>query len=192
MDEDEDSNTALHLACTNKRAKCVEILLNNGADVQSRNAKKWTPLDCAASVGAIHCAKLLLQVRKYILFGAQLQSHLMCPSSKAFKNKIGGPSAHSLMGSFFTVLRILNSLEISQIHYFMLLQYDSPIDPMDRNKTTPLHLAAQNGHNKMILLLLRAGADIAKEDAYGRNMLELAILSRKRYVIPPLENKTGH
>lgn len=122
MDEDEDSNTALHLACTNKRAKCVEILLNNGADVQSRNAKKWTPLDCAASVGAIHCAKLLLQ-------------------------------------------------------------YDSPIDPMDRNKTTPLHLAAQNGHNKMILLLLRAGADIAKEDAYGRNMLELAILSRKRNVV---------
>ena len=62
MDEDEDSNTALHLACMNKRARSVEILLSYGADVQSRNAKKWTPLDCAAYAGAINCAKLLLEV----------------------------------------------------------------------------------------------------------------------------------
>ncbi len=51
---------------------------------------------------------------------------------------------------------------------------------MDRTKTTPLHLAAENGHEKMIALLLENGANIAQEDAYGRNMLELAILSRKR------------
>ena len=62
MDEDEDSNTALHLACMNKRARSVEILLSYGVDVQSRNAKKWTPLDCAAYAGAINCAKLLLEV----------------------------------------------------------------------------------------------------------------------------------
>lgn len=62
MDADEDSNTALHLACMNKRIKVAEVLLVFGADVQSRNAKKWTPLDCAASVGAYLCAKLLLEV----------------------------------------------------------------------------------------------------------------------------------
>ena len=61
-DEDEDSNTALHLACTNKRAIVAEKLLEFGADVQSRNAKKWTPLDCAAAVGALKCAKILLEV----------------------------------------------------------------------------------------------------------------------------------
>lgn len=61
-DEDEDSNTALHLACTNRRAKVAEVLLKNGADVQNRNLMKWTPLDCAAAVGAYHCAKLLLDV----------------------------------------------------------------------------------------------------------------------------------
>lgn len=63
MDEDEESNTALHLACTAKRSKVVQVLLEGAADVQSKNAKKWTPLDCAAAVGAYHCAKLLLQVR---------------------------------------------------------------------------------------------------------------------------------
>lgn len=63
MDEDEDSNTALHLACMSRRAKVVDKLLEFGADVQSRNAKKWTPLDCAAAVGAYQCAKHLLEVR---------------------------------------------------------------------------------------------------------------------------------
>ena len=65
-DEDEDSNTALHLACTNRRAKVAEVLLKNGADVQNRNLMKWTPLDCAAAVGAYNCAKLLLDVSKFM------------------------------------------------------------------------------------------------------------------------------
>ncbi len=68
MDEDEDSNTALHLACMNKRTKAVATLLEFGADVQSRNAKKWTPLDCAAAVGSVKCAKLLLEVISLNLF----------------------------------------------------------------------------------------------------------------------------
>ena len=62
MDEDEDSNTALHLACSAKRSRVAQVLLDGAADVQSRNSKKWTPLDCAAAAGAYHCAKLLLEV----------------------------------------------------------------------------------------------------------------------------------
>ena len=61
-DEDENSNTALHLACLNKQSECVDALLRYDSDVQSRNDKKWTPLDCAASVGATRCAKLLIEV----------------------------------------------------------------------------------------------------------------------------------
>ena len=34
--------------------------------LHGRNAKKWTPLDCAASVGAVHCAKLLLEAHATI------------------------------------------------------------------------------------------------------------------------------
>ena len=31
--------------------------------MHARNAKKWTPLDCSASVGAYNCAKLLLEAQ---------------------------------------------------------------------------------------------------------------------------------
>ncbi len=68
MNEDEDSNTPLHLASMNKRSRTAEVLLKFGADVQSRNAKKWTPLDCAASAGATTCARLLLDVRFHSFF----------------------------------------------------------------------------------------------------------------------------
>ena len=53
-------------------------------------------------------------------------------------------------------------------------------DPLDRTKTTPLHLAAQNGHSNMIELLLSKGADISIEDKDSRNALELAILSGQK------------
>ena len=66
--------------------------------------------------------------------------------------------------------------------YCLFSQYDAPIDAQDRSKTTPLHLAAENGHERMITLLLDAGANIMMEDAYGRNLLERAILSRQRFV----------
>ena len=41
--------------------KTFQILLKYGADVHSRNAKKWTPLDCAAAEGAVKCGRLLLE-----------------------------------------------------------------------------------------------------------------------------------
>ena len=62
----------------------------------------------------------------------------------------------------------------------LLLEENAPIDPLDRTKTTPLHLAAENGHAKMIELLLANGADIRIEDSQSRNPLERAILKGQK------------
>ena len=60
--------------------------------------------------------------------------------------------------------------------------------------TTPLHLAASAGHDRVVGLMLRAGADPAQTDADGRIPLLLAFLNhhdrvvtRLRPVSPPLE-----
>lgn len=42
-------------------------------------------------------------------------------------------------------------------------------------QTTPLHLAAQNGHKICLKLLLQNGADITLTDETGRNCLDMAI-----------------
>ena len=56
---DENNDTALHLACLYKKPKIAEELLKHGGSVMERNSKQWTPLDCASSVGAVECAKIL-------------------------------------------------------------------------------------------------------------------------------------
>lgn len=60
-DEDENSNTALHLAALAGHAKVAEVLIEFGADVAARNVSLWTPLDCAAAKGWMKTAKVLLE-----------------------------------------------------------------------------------------------------------------------------------
>ena len=52
---------------------------------------------------------------------------------------------------------------------------------MDKNKTTPLHLAARYGHEDMARLLIESGAAVRKIDMNGRNALDIAIHRGNKY-----------
>lgn len=54
---------------------------------------------------------------------------------------------------------------------------------MDKNKKTPLHLAARYGHDSVAKLLIEKGASVEKTDIFGRNCLSLAIAHGSRDVI---------
>ncbi|XP_013400960.1 transient receptor potential cation channel subfamily A member 1 homolog [Lingula anatina] len=56
-----------------------------------------------------------------------------------------------------------------------LLKAHSPIDPLDKEKVTPLHLAAKGGHTEMVEFLMKMGANIAQRDQNGLNCLDMAI-----------------
>ena len=56
-----------------------------------------------------------------------------------------------------------------------LLDYDSPIDPTDKVKTTPLHLACKRGHPECVKLLIEKGADVNITNADNHNCMDLAI-----------------
>uniref|UniRef100_A0A1I8F9J1 ANK_REP_REGION domain-containing protein n=1 Tax=Macrostomum lignano TaxID=282301 RepID=A0A1I8F9J1_9PLAT len=52
FDEDEDSNTPMHMAALAGQARICQLLIEEGkADVNARNSRGWTALDCAASKG---------------------------------------------------------------------------------------------------------------------------------------------
>lgn len=59
-DENENSNTPLHLACLEGHTEVVRLLLEMGADVEARNSSLWTPLDCASARGHVLCVSQLL------------------------------------------------------------------------------------------------------------------------------------
>ena len=43
-----------------------------------------------------------------------------------------------------------------------MFQANSPVDPTDKNKTTPLHLTARYGHDKTTSLLIEHGASLTQ------------------------------
>ena len=59
-DENENSDTPLHLACLQGHTDVVKVLLEAGAEVEARNSSLWTPLDCASAKGHVFCVHELL------------------------------------------------------------------------------------------------------------------------------------
>ena len=58
----------------------------------------------------------------------------------------------------------------------MLLQHGADVHAQDKEKWTPLHIAAGNGHTEVVELLLEKGADINAKDEYGGTPLHYAAL----------------
>ncbi len=71
-------------------------------------------------------------------------------------------------------------------------EFDAPVDPMDKTKTTPLHLACREGHADVVKILLKRGAFVGALDANQKNCLDLAVENDHKYVrggIMPLGQK---
>ncbi|XP_019851378.1 PREDICTED: transient receptor potential cation channel subfamily A member 1 homolog [Amphimedon queenslandica] len=65
-DEDDDGNTALHLACINEKFQAAKALILAGADPEDRNARQWTPMDCAAESGRVQIVQLLIDAEAQV------------------------------------------------------------------------------------------------------------------------------
>ena len=63
-----------------------------------------------------------------------------------------------------------------------LLDAGGEVDPIDKAKTTPLHLAAKNGHVDTVEFLMDHDANIRLTDVDGNNALELATMHTKKEV----------
>ena len=62
----------------------------------------------------------------------------------------------------------------------MIIKQGMPVDIKDKKQLTAMHHAIHGNSLDAVKALCEAGADITMEDAYGRNLLERAILSRQR------------
>ena len=78
---------------------------------------------------------------------------------------------------------LANSLAIAAL----LLEHHAYIDAESPNKSTPLMLAAQYGSEKMVDLLLEAGADPQLRNQLGLNVVDFARLSERDYMVRKME-----
>jgi len=178
--EDEEGNTAMHVASICGHGQIVEHLLGE-IDIHLGNCDGDTPLHLAAGAGSPDVVSILLRAGAILNKTnnkGQIALHLACQEGRIAASKL-------LRNSSDLSRRDLAGL--SPLHYaargghvevlgILLCGYVN-VDIVSTNGSTPLHLAAENGTILAIQLLIDAGADPNKKTNSGDTPVALAVCS---------------
>ncbi|XP_071138004.1 transient receptor potential cation channel subfamily A member 1 homolog isoform X4 [Mytilus edulis] len=184
----------LHIAAMKGFLQVLKILIENSADVDSKNEEEQTPLHLAADNGRTNCVRELLiadhsaandedENSNTPLHLAALSGH----SKVANLLLTNGADVSARNGSMWTPLDCAAAkgwVKTAKV----LLEADSPVDPMDKTKTTPLHLGCRYGHSDVVKLLITWKANVTQCDSDGYNCLDLAIDNNKVDVATEIVN----
>ncbi|XP_026207231.1 caskin-2-like [Anabas testudineus] len=153
----------LHYAAWQGKADSVLLLLRAGASVNSPSHDGQIPLHLSAQYGHYEVSEMLLQH----------QSN-PCLMNKAKKTPLD-------LACEFGRLKVAQLL-LSSNMVAALLEGAGGHDSLDPPSTTPLHLAARNGHKDIIKLLLKAGIDINRATKAGTSLHEAALYGKTEVV----------
>ncbi|XP_047464145.1 caskin-2-like isoform X2 [Mugil cephalus] len=153
----------LHYAAWQGKADSVLLLLRAGASVNSPSHDGQIPLHLSAQYGHYEVSEMLLQH----------QSN-PCLMNKAKKTPLD-------LACEFGRLKVAQLL-LSSNMVVSLLEGEGKNDSLDSPSTTPLHLAARNGHKDIIRLLLKAGIDINRATKAGTSLHEAALYGKTEVV----------
>ena len=159
-DEGVFGETPLHLAAREWSKEIVEILIDWNADVNAMNAGGLTPLCEALNEVASEPEPELVE--------------LLLPDPEVFQDATYDNPIH--------VAARYHQLEAAKV---LLKAHGSALlNKPNKHKNTPLHEAVRNGNQRMVWLLLEAGADLTVRGQYGWTPLHLAAWEQN---IPMLE-----
>ncbi|XP_049633475.1 caskin-2 isoform X1 [Suncus etruscus] len=160
--KDSNGMRPLHYAAWQGRLEPVRLLLRAAAAVNAASLDGQIPLHLAAQYGHYEVSEMLLQH----------QSN-PCLVNKAKKTPL---DLACEFGRLKVTQLLLNS------HLCVALLEGEAKDPCDPNYTTPLHLAAKNGHREVIRQLLRAGIEINRQTKTGTALHEAALYGKTEVV----------
>ncbi|KAM4624144.1 caskin-2 [Polymixia lowei] len=152
----------LHYAAWQGKADSVLLLLRAGASINGPSHDGQIPLHLSAQYGHYEVCEMLLQH----------QSN-PCLMNKAKKTPLD-------LACEFGRLKVAQLL-LSSNMVTVLLEGEGR-DALDSASTTPLHLAARNGHKDIIRLLLKAGIDINRATKAGTSLHEAALYGKTEVV----------
>ncbi|CAJ1075620.1 caskin-2-like isoform X2 [Xyrichtys novacula] len=160
--KDSNGMRPLHYAAWQGKAESVLLLLRAGASVNGVSLDGHIPLHLAAQYGHYQVSEMLLQH----------QSN-PCLVNKAKKTPLD-------LACEFGRVQVAQLL-LSSNMVVALLEGERK-EPTDSAFTTPLHLAARNGHKDIIKLLLKAGIDINKTTKSGTALHEASLYGKTEVV----------
>ena len=142
--------TALRLAVQEKRADVVQVLIDAGADIETKTDEGYSPLHLASISGELTSMKMLVKA------GADVRA------TDAERDTCLTLAAH--FGHTDTVRYLVSLPEVDLNH-------------QEYRNFTALHLSVQEKHGDMVPVLIDAGADIETKTDTGRSPLHLASIS---------------
>jgi cytohesin len=170
--QDKNGQTALHIAAQSDSFEAIRQLLSSGADIQAQDKNGQTALHVAVQSGSLNAIQQLLD------HSADIQA----------QDKDGQTALHiaAQSGLFKAIQKLLNydtrtqteTREDGTVLYKVETgnNENGQINSVDNDGKTPLHLAAQAGHESVVRLLVRIGrvgsANLA--DNTGKTPLHLA------------------
>lgn len=179
--KDKDGSTALHYASDRNRKDLVELLLDRGADINAVREDGLTPLSIASLKGSQSVIRLLIEK------GADLEikhKNGQTALNLALKNGFGdiaeiliekGADIHTIDSYGNNILYVAAYGGCYDIVKFLLEQ--KGFDPDLQNKKTlqtPLFSAADQGHVKVMELLIEKGAKVDTKDIKNETPLYFA------------------
>ena len=180
-------NTPLHMASNSDSIEVVQALLKNGADVFLSNAANRTARDLAKRLGYHEIARKIgeAEVRikllhSYIGLGNERDTKelldkngVVLPESLNEKGRSPLCTAcavgHEGLVRFFLRLRVKDNGEGKPVLQSASCKGKIAV-------ATPLHAASENGHTKIVRLLLpQRGTNVNEQNVMGKTALHLAV-----------------
>ena len=179
--------TPLHAAIYDEHRDVALLLLEGGADTESRNSDDETALYMASSRG---CADI---VRQLISHGADLNAR--CTDFDMYDNDVKWTPLHvASCNGIPPIVRLLldhgadpnalDNLGRTALHLAssegkvtvvkLLLDYGANVDVWDKDGWTPLHKAAYLLHLHVVVALINGGADPHAQTNKGETPIQLA------------------
>ncbi|NWR16446.1 CSKI2 protein, partial [Emberiza fucata] len=193
--QDADGFSALHHAALGGSLDLISLLLEAQATVDIKDSNGMRPLHYAAWQGRLEPVRLLLRAAASVNMASldgQIPLHLSAQyghyevSEMLLQHQSNPCLINKAKKTPLDLACEFGRLKVAQLllnsHLCVALLEGQSKDATDPNYTTPLHLAAKNGHKEIIRQLLKAGIEINKQTKTGTALHEAALYGKTEVV----------
>ncbi|KAL1622531.1 hypothetical protein SLS54_005098 [Diplodia seriata] len=172
--------TALHKAAFFGHQRIVRWLLDNRANVNSRDSSNRTPLFDACIRHQLGIVKILLD------HGADpdvLDINALRPFEAAANEEIRTlvrerSSTKTHLHDLSDLHRAVRANDVEEVGRILNRGDNDPLSSLDGDGNTPLHYAAINGLESVVSRMVFAGVDLDQSNRYGQTALDAAVSRR--------------
>lgn len=188
--------SALHFAAMRGCTDIVDMLIEHGASIFSRDYEGNTPLILSAKAGHYLIMKALIKAGCDVNaanYDGTTSLHYACHKARGYQTLLDAGADPDVKDKDNITPLLMAASEGLDTVVKALVEVKCDVNiPNDSVKRTALHLLSFKGHTESITALIYGGADIDACDIYNRTSLWYAIQNKKTEVVRLLLKSYSH